>query len=424
MVFATLAAWGVDEEPILEIDVFADAIDFTLAHAEISALHLQVFDVENQRIFTSGLREGPVFEWDLVTDLGELAAPGTYFFTLEAWDGAGEIMDRRSGKVAVRPDEMDPEELSVLAPGSDDYFLRLANFDDNGIFTVRDRIGVGTESPKRAIHIQGRNAVFQMDRDKDTAAFLLVRTALGNFNNIWGAWVLGANASGPGQGSFIINDLKSKTSGAGTRRVTINPQGLFGINTSAPEAALHVRGSAGRDLLVLKTSSGAAFKVQSDGDVFADGSYNCGLSSNCFNAGSGADVAERIDSLQDLEPGDVVEIDPDRPMSFRRTGEKLSRRVAGIISTAPAITLGNNFDADEDLWEDERPLLALAGRVPLKATAEPGAIGVGDLLVSSAVPGRAMRCATPSQCIGAVVGKALEPLAEGHGTIEVQVMLR
>ena len=47
MVFATLAAWGVDEEPILEIGVFADAIDFTLAHAEISALHLQVFDVEN-----------------------------------------------------------------------------------------------------------------------------------------------------------------------------------------------------------------------------------------------------------------------------------------------------------------------------------------------------------------------------------------
>ncbi len=423
MVFAALAASGGEGERSLEIGIFADAIEFRLADGEISALRLQVFDVENERIFSSGFREGPVFEWDLVTDLGELASPGTYFFSLEAWDGAGEILDRQAGKVAVRPDEMDPEELRVLAPGSADYFLRLATFDNDGTFTVRNRIGVGTEDPTRAIHIQDRNAVFQMDRDKDTAAFLLVRTALGNFSDIWGAWVLGANASGPGQGSFIINDLGTKTSGGGTRRLTIDPQGRLGINTSSPEAALHVKGTGG-DLLVLKSGSGAAFKVQNDGDVFADGSYNCGLSSNCFNAGQGADVAERIDSLQDLQPGDVVEIDPERPMSFRRTDEALSRRVAGIVSTAPAITLGNNFDAEQDLWEDERPLLALAGRVPLKATAEPGAISVGDLLVSSSVPGRAMRCATPSQCVGAVVGKALEPLAEGHGTIEVQVMLR
>ena len=424
MVFAALGA-GVEGERSLAIGVFADGIEFRLAEEEVAALRLQVFDLENERIFDSGFREGPVFEWDLQTEFGELASPGTYFFALEAWDDAGDLLDSHAGKVAVRPYEMDLEELRSVAPGSDDYFLRLASaFDVDGNFTVRGRLGVGTESPSRALHLQGRSAVFQMDRDVDTAAFLLTRTARNNLNTIWQSFVVGTNASGPGKGSFIINDLGTKISGAGSRRLTIDSQGRFGINTSSPEAALHVKGSAGADLLVLKSGGSAAFKVQSDGDVFADGSYNCGLSSSCFNAGTGADVAERIDTLQDLEPGDVVEIDPDRPMSFRRTSEALSRRVAGIVSTAPAITLGNDFDAQEDVWQDERPLLALAGRVPLKATAEPGAIGVGDLLVSSPVAGRAMRCAVPSQCVGAVVGKALEPLAQGQGTIEVQVMLR
>jgi hypothetical protein len=68
--------------------------------------------------------------------------------------------------------------------------------------------------------------------------------------------------------------------------------------------------------------------------------------------------------------------------------------------------------------------LALAGRVPVKVTAKYGAIQVGDLLVSSPIPGYAMKCPEASKCVGAVVGKALEPLQEGVGVIEAQVMLR
>lgn len=104
---------------------------------------------------------------------------------------------------------------------------------------------------------------------------------------------------------------------------------------------------------------------------------------------------------------------PAHPGFFRKTRSPYSTMIAGIISTSPGITLGNNFDAKADKWEDNRPMLALAGRVPVKVTTENGPIQIGDLLVSSSTPGYAMRCSDRVMCVGATIGKALEPLAEG-----------
>ena len=68
--------------------------------------------------------------------------------------------------------------------------------------------------------------------------------------------------------------------------------------------------------------------------------------------------------------------------------------------------------------------LAVVGIVPCKVTAENGAIARGDLLVASSRPGYAMKGTDRSRMLGAVVGKALEPLAEGTGVIEVLVTLQ
>jgi hypothetical protein len=97
--------------------------------------------------------------------------------------------------------------------------------------------------------------------------------------------------------------------------------------------------------------------------------------------------------------------------------------VAGIISTSPDVILGNNFDETTDNWEDNRPVLAVTGRVPCKVSTENGPIAIGDLLVASSTPGIAMK-GNPEQATGAVVGKAMEPLEEGTGEIMAQVTLR
>jgi hypothetical protein len=64
----------------------------------------------------------------------------------------------------------------------------------------------------------------------------------------------------------------------------------------------------------------------------------------------------------------------------------------------------------------------MSGVVTCNADAQFGAIAVGDLLTTSANPGFAMRAGEESR--GAILGKAMEPLADGTGTIRVLVVLR
>ncbi len=66
--------------------------------------------------------------------------------------------------------------------------------------------------------------------------------------------------------------------------------------------------------------------------------------------------------------------------------------------------------------------MAIVGIVPCKVSAENGPIQRGDLLVTSSSPGHAMRAGT-SPSPGTVLGKAMQPLDRGTGTILVLVAL-
>jgi hypothetical protein len=93
---------------------------------------------------------------------------------------------------------------------------------------------------------------------------------------------------------------------------------------------------------------------------------------------------------------------------------------AGVISTAPGVTLNAPNGAEQDA---EGPALALAGRVPVKVTNVGGAIRPGDLLVASSVPAHAMR--TPVRPVpGSVIGKSLEAFEDKAGMVRMLVMLR
>jgi subtilisin family serine protease len=167
----------------------------------------------------------------------------------------------------------------------------------------------------------------------------------------------------------------------------------------------------------LCTNTGAIFRIErTTGNVCTDGSFFSG----------NADVAEYILASEPLEPGDVVELDPHNPKHYRKAREPYSPWVAGVISTAPGFVLGAkhlslalsvNGEGRGEVEPGERPLLALLGRVPVKATTENGPIRPGDLLTSASKPGYAMRCEDIHRCEGAIIGKALEALDESEGAI-------
>jgi hypothetical protein len=151
-----------------------------------------------------------------------------------------------------------------------------------------------------------------------------------------------------------------------------------------------------------------------------------GMLAPTFDVGT-PDVAEYFPTVVlGLEPGDVVVIAPDTNGEFGldRATQAYDTSVAGIVSTEPGITLGvrdGNIMPGNN--EDQVPL-ALVGRVPCKVDASYGAIAIGDLLTTSPTPGHAMRCDDRLACLGAIIGKALEPLEDGTDVILVLVALQ
>jgi hypothetical protein len=140
---------------------------------------------------------------------------------------------------------------------------------------------------------------------------------------------------------------------------------------------------------------------------------------------SGADFAESMAVAGDRSKyiaGDLPVIDPTTNRCLALSQQPYSTLVAGIYSTKPGM-LGSTRKVDEVAAKDEVPL-AVVGIVPCKVTTENGPIRVGDLLVTSSTPGHAMKGTDRSKLVGAVVGKALEPLPQGTGVIQVLVTLQ
>ena len=143
-----------------------------------------------------------------------------------------------------------------------------------GDATIEDKLGVGTEHPERGFHLQSHAGIFRIDRDADPSAFMLVRTAEGNFNTIHKAYLFGVKGAGVDDGEFTIRDMGATVSGSGgAKRMTIADDGRVSFgDIDAPLAGLHIRNPVGGDIFRLDTTNGTErFSVEGDGDVYANG---------------------------------------------------------------------------------------------------------------------------------------------------------
>lgn len=190
---------------------------------------------------------------------------------------------------------------------------------------------------------------------------------------------------------------------------------VFLDNASGQSAA--VRGSISGDL---GAQGGFAYSGHFTGNVTGDGTY-LGVYAD-YRSGASIDVAEFIHGV--ASPGDVVVADKKNAETVIPSTEPYDTAVVGIISTNPHMIMGLEVikDVDGNFLEDVNAVkLAISGRVPVKVT---GPVGIGDLLTTSSIPGHAMRCGDPSQCAGAVVGKALDVNIAGEGQIIALVALQ
>ena len=147
---------------------------------------------------------------------------------------------------------------------------------------------------------------------------------------------------------------------------------------------------------------------------------NIGSSSNYFDrvfaqatTALYADVAERFEADEVMDPGTVVELGGAKEITRSRTD--LSENVFGVISTRPAFTM--NGGAGQD---DTHPPVAMTGRVPVKVV---GKITKGDRLVSAG--NGIARAAQPGESTSFnVIGRSLvNKLTDDLGTVEAIVSI-
>ena len=438
----------------------------------VASLRVEILDLSGRRLWDSGIVIGRTVDWNRTNTWGERLAFGTYVYQAQGWNAQGAVVFQRSGKLALMPgDKVQLQqaptttlpESPTAPPLNTPFTLQPLAYQYTDLH-VSNRLGVGTDSPGSDIHVlKNANSVARIqivnsNTGGDAWADIYVHTGIGygyalqkfgaNYTTTWGGismanWARFRSDSGVAGLVFTTGGASPLVFGTGdTERMRITPTGNVGIGTASPAGKVNIRNTASQPALRIESSSGTnlieayntgsgtatglVFRVErATGNVRADGAfYGAG-----FHTGS-ADVAEHVNASETLEPGDVVEIDPDNPQHFRLARTPGSRLVAGVVSTSPGVVLGSpTLDSglstlDSGLQTPSQPLLALAGRVPVKATTENGPIQVGDLLISSSTPGHAMRSSDPAAAVGAVIGKALEPLEEGEGVIMMQVTLR
>ncbi len=237
----------------------------------------------------------------------------------------------------------------------------------------------------------------------DIAAFSLST----DFENSGDTWNI-TNLSG-----FSIGDLGAKFLGiAGTRTnitgLKINKQTLGTNNTG-----VWLNGNGFGADLVFGTGQNAKFyyenseividpkvngngKLRVKGDMIVDGNIGAKYQ----------DLAEYVKTPEPLTAGTVVMIDPKEINQVLPSDKAYNTLVAGVVSKAPGIILGEGGD--------DKVMVAHTGRVKVKVDTKYGEISVGDLLVTSPVKGYAMKADSDKLKPGMLLGKALEPIAEGR----------
>lgn len=286
--------------------------------------------------------------------------------------------------------------------------------------TPTDTVGIGVQTQSSSVRLEVRAGALTTGIRAETnihAALTIDAQATGTE-----AVAIRAEAgSGTGTGILALNANPIGPT-VGLRGKVDSPDGV-GVqaeNFSTSPTAIIMRACS--ELVTSHPFCGdTEFKVRRDGNVFADGSFT----------GGGADYADMMPVLgkpSDYSPGDVLVIAEDGKVTLSR--QPYSTAVVGVYSTKSAFVGDPRGATEKDESADGRIPVALLGIVPVKVTAENGAIRPGDLLTPSSTPGHAMKAkpvvvnGVEIYSTGAILGKALEPLEKGTGMIKVLVILR
>ncbi len=215
---------------------------------------------------------------------------------------------------------------------------------------------------------------------------------------------------GTHQGNGIA--VQGSTIGSG-----FNAVGVWALASNGSDALpLRVtQNGSGEDIAIFQFAGTNVARIDQTGKGFFNGGTQTG----------GADVAELFSvegHPSQYQPGDVLSISTATDRAVTRSSTPYSTLIAGVYATKPGLVLTERTLGEST---DDLVPMGVVGVIPTRVSGENGPIRRGDLLVSSTIPGHAMKGTDKTRMLGAILGKALEDFNEaGTGTIKVLVNVK
>ena len=253
---------------------------------------------------------------------------------------------------------------------------------------------------------------------------------LGIANDLAGAGIFGINnAGGEGVVGRGFSDFAAAVVGrndgtyAGVKAVNgmSNGVGLLAQAnvdgaTNGTALVAELEGANAGDLAVFKANGVNVARIDYTGKAFFNNNMQVG----------GADVAEYFaveGNRAAYEPGDVLVISTNSDRTVEKSSAPYSNLVSGVFATKAGLLLTEE-NAEQDNLAHLVPM-GVIGVIPVKVCVEGGAIRRGDMLVTSSIPGVAMKADPDKVRTGQVLGKALQDFnASDVGKINVLVSVK
>ena len=264
--------------------------------------------------------------------------------------------------------------------------------------------------------------------------------------------IVNVTSNGPGviadhsqgnAGNFFVNNTTAVAAGVRGEVNSIfgnaGTAGVYGVASGTGGYAGYFEHSEttgfGTTLQVVGYDQGTAMVVDQEGPnniaIFQASGFDMARIDNTgrgfFNGGtqnSGADLAEAFDVEGDYhtyEPGDVLLISTTADRTVVKSNEAYSSLVAGVYATKPGVLLTE--ESITSTLAGKVPM-GVVGVIPTKVCGDSGPIHRGDILVTSARPGYAMKADLNKLKPGQAIGKALEEFSGDNGKIKVLVNVK